>query len=426
MQNHFNRFFIFQERFKSFPTDFLNLIKSEVDERFYFYGDHFRRHSDEKILNFLKGILVFILSLSKKKRNNVILSTAYYEVDNLLLKRNWNVSRPWWRYNIKAHNIYSFNLYRLSKLIHHKLKNDNLNQLFSFEFQELINSYKTQVIAFLKEKEVKAVILSNDQYFNEKILIEAAKLAGIPTFVFAHGFLFYSTPSDFLLADYLVVWGKISKDNFLSNGVRSDKIIVSGNPKRYMHVDRNQEFKFSFENVVVLTNSLNGILPNHPYEDTLSDRSNCIAYLEEIRFALEQFGVKNAYLKTHPSENPKWYKKMMGCKYYKIIDGPIEDILLDASLVIGPSSTVLFDSLCFGVNYIVYNPRDFRNNGYAGHPLNSFFAGKDARVPVAASTEDLIEILKSKNSIKTEILDELGIDDLNLESLELIIKKYCE
>jgi hypothetical protein len=413
--------------------EYYDFLKEAFDQRFYYYGGHFLDPFEKKInrrrkvkiiiISIIKYFYVMLMGIKKKKPKPTILSSAYFNVDqHLTFNHGLNSSRPPWKYNSSKNNIFDYKLFRSSNKLDKLLHKENFSYLISDEFIKEIDLYRNDVTKFIVSNNIVALFVSNDIGFFEKLYISIFKELNLPTFVFVHGLQFWLNESDFNRADYLVVWGKLSKQDFIKNGVIGDKIIISGHPK-YKKIEK-KNLKFDFSDILVLGNSMNGTNPSNDY--TLTDRSNCIYYLYLIQNCLLDLGVKKVRFRPHPSENKDWYKNNINSSFFQIDYEDLDTSLNASTLVIGPTSTVFLESLIRGVNYVIFNPPNQYGLGLNGYRIPSIYNGDNKKVPVAKSVSELREILIKKNQNDITILDDICDELFNLEPVYSVIKEFIK
>jgi len=186
------------------------------------------------------------------------------------------------------------------------------------------------------------------------------------------------------------VWGEGIKEQYLKVGVSPEKIIVTGHPT-YSTIVFPEAKKHSLSAPLVLTSSVCGA-PSISDKYILSDRGKCVNFAWSVEKALKNAGAKKAVLRLHPSENPKWYRDYINTDFYKIDTLNLNDSLKQASMVIGPTSTVSMDAGIHGIPYFVFEPP--MKFAYSLVPP---FDGSEPSFPVAFSTDSLIaNIAKGK------------------------------
>lgn len=405
-----------------------DLLKEIFDQRFYYYGAHFKSPFEKKIspkdklinntLGVIKSIYIKIMGFQKKKKKPTILSNTYFNIDEHFLNSfNINVSRPPWNYNQSKNNLFDYELFKMSENLNYCIKNKNLSYLISDEFINEINLYKNEIKKHVINNNIVSLFVSNDICFFEKLYISIFKELNIPSFIFVHGLQFWLNEMDFTRSDYLVVWGSLSKQDFVKKGMPASKVIISGHPS--YNINEKPNLKFDFDNILVLGKSIPGSKPSDDY--TLSDRSNSILYLFYIQDCLTRLGVKKVRFRPHPSENSKWYTDNIDNDFFIIDNMDIKKSLNESSLVIGPTSTVLFEALLLGVNYVVFEPLNQYNKSFDGYNIPTLYNGDNPKVPVANNVLELLEILKSKKSVDISVLDELSNSKFKVDTIYEII-----
>jgi hypothetical protein len=334
------------------------------------------------------------------KRN--ILSNAYFSVNSKLRDLNYNVYAPGWRLTRDKSMLYDPGIFTKSEKIRTTLRVINFGDIFSGDFNKLIEEYRDELSIYFSKNKISALFVPNDLSFFENLSIKVCKQLKIPTFIFIHGLPGRYNSIDDNRGDYLIVWGNKIKENYIRAGVDPGKIFVSGHP--YYKSIENRFIKFSTDNILVVTKSMNGAPPcsNEIY---LSDRGNLLLYLFSIENVLKKFGVKSVRFRPHPSENPDWYSKYLNNNFYKLDTNNLHDSIQNSSLVIGPTSTLFLESIYYGVNYVIYEP-SVNNIDVMNYPLVSPFEGNDVRIPVAKSEEELSYLMEKKQSVDPAVFAE--------------------
>jgi hypothetical protein len=203
------------------------------------------------------------------------------------------------------------------------------------------------------DKKIEALIVANDLSFFENLSIKIAKRNQIPTFVYLHGLPARYNNIDDNRADYLVVWGNGIKKTYIENGVSEKKILTLMHPvySNFEAVDLESNLK----NVLVLTKAICGT-PSMSTELILPNRSIILYYLELVKENLKNLGVQHASLRLHPSEVSDFYFNNLPDDFYRIDTSTKEESLAKATLVVGPTSTMVLDAIKAGKNYILFDP----------------------------------------------------------------------
>lgn len=274
---------------------------------------------------------------------------------------------------------------------------DFLTPDFIKESEELKESLRKQ----FERYNFKGLFLHTDQYSETKMLIDIFKSMNIPSFIFVHGL-----PGPYSLdidnrSDYLLVWGSRMKEHYVNAGFDPGKVIVIGNRKYtvFKEVTRN-----SFDDVLVIPPSA---VLWHQYtwgNPVLIDRSAGILYLHQVEKVLRKMGIKKARYRVHPSLKKEWTDQFIDHDFYIIDHQPLGDSLAHATMVIGSASTVLFDALASGVNYIMYEPQE-NGKSILGDNLIPPFDGKDG-ILVGRNETELENMLKDRYRIPHENLQQ--------------------
>jgi len=385
-------------------SEFLEDIKYEIDSRFYQYGSHFKANTENKIFFFmqrisffrklLKGLLKKVFH-NHKTSKNIAVSSAYFEIQNELVNIGYNcISVPWLDSNDNP-------------LLFYKLQNFS-NQIKRCNFSEidrLFTNYQNiriELKNYYSKSEIKLLILPQDMGVFERVSIRIFKELKKKTYIFSHGLPARYNSIDDNKTDYLVVWGNKIRDNYIKAGFNKNKILVSGHPlfKKYNITDI--KLKSSFDKILVLSKSLNGT----PYSTgvRISDRTNLLIYLYQIKEELLKFGVKSVKFRPHPSENINWYYNFIDSDFF-IIDSnkSVTDSFKESTLVIGPTSTMFVNSILNDVNYLVYEPMNSEND-LNNFPLVPPFDSSDERLMISKSPLDLYENLKNIPTVETSII----------------------
>jgi len=311
----------------------------------------------------------------------------------------------------------NLDIFLRTEKIKNKLRNSNFNELLQKDFLVEIDQFEEKLSLLFQKRKIKSLFVPNDVSFFENISIHLCKQIGIPSFIFLHGLPGRYNNIDENRSDYLIVWGKRIKENYIKAGLSPDKIFISGHPYyKQIHLD---PLKFSFENILVLTKSLNGA--QHSDGVILGDRSNLLLYLFSIERILKRFGVNSVRFRPHPSENENWYLKFINKDFYVFDKGNLQQSILNSTLIIGPTSTVFLESLYCGVNYVVYEPA-LNNIDLINCPLVPPFDGNDSKVPVSKDEAEFEYILKSKSGVNPSCISDYITTPFDLSFVKDLIK----
>jgi hypothetical protein len=407
---------------------YLDYLHFDLSSKIYSHGEHFKHPFEKKISFFtwLKNYFRFVKKASylfyktnKQASCKLILSTAYFNLEKLNIGDNCIIIRPPWL-SINNKSINCLSVYNKAHELLSIINTSSFRTLVDERFFTKIEDYKQALRQYVKDNNIRALFLAHDLGFFEKIAIDIFKESSIPTFNFIHGFPGIYNGIDNNRTDFIVVWGNEIKNNFINNGYLENKIIVNGHPK-YKNIEIN-ELKFNFDDILIISKSL--ISSQYSDQVVLGDRSNLIYYLLSIKYVLKKFNVKKVRFRPHPSENINWYYKYIDRQFFIPDTDPLPTSLSKATLVIGGTSTTFFESLIFGVNFIVYEPTQLNGkllDGFLGVPP---FDGSHKKVPVAKNSQQLTYILEEKLKVDNTILNEYIDNDFNLEIILKHIQNY--
>lgn len=419
-------------KFRDSPA-LIDSLAYEIDKKINYYGHHFKTpQEDHELANtvklFLERHLVSLCFRFRKnqKTKNLLVSNAYFNFNDELRKLGFDVERPHWNYNLRSifnsNDILNFNFEIVSRT--YDLKSEflfkDLTSLISDETIDRIEEYKAQVSAFYLKSRLKGLVVPNDLSFFENINIKICRNLGIPSFVSLHGLPARYNGTDDNRADYLLVWGNRIKEGYVNAGVNADKIIVTGHPMYSSRSSGYRSLRFSLENILVASKATNGANANS-HTSILQDRGNLILYLLRIQRILYMSGVRRVRLRLHPSQNPQWIYKNIDSSFFIPDFDSLDESLKKATLVIGPSSTLLVDSLNHGVNYILFEP-SIDGRDIVNHQLVHPFDGSDLRVPVAKNDSELLELIKNRVEIDQSFLTDYISPNFDINFITTLCK----
>ena len=409
--------------------DLLDILKYNLNEHIYYYGEHFKYSKEEKTSyisidfhNIAKRLYVLFQisksNINKKDRNKkLVLSNAYFSLQDELIKLDYDVYCPSWSVSKKTKVLGTPEIFRLGETIKTKLKSQDVKNLLTTDFFIDIKHLKNEIKICMERANVKAMFVPNDISFFENLSVQICNELEIPSFIFLHGFPCRYNKIDENRTQYLIVWGEKIKESYVKAGIREDKIFVSGHP--YYKYHSAKRLQFSKENILIITKSVNG----SQYSDKirLSDRGNLILYLFSIENVLKRQGITSVRFRPHPSENAIWYLQYLNSDFFKLDNLPLNLSIKQTSLVIGPTSSVLFESLFFGVNYIVYEPNN-NNLDLINFDIVPPFDGSDPKIPVAKNEEELEYILRNKILVDPTCFNDYISTPFDLSFVKNLIK----
>jgi hypothetical protein len=402
MSSNFENYLEYLDQGTVFGKEFISDIKYEIDSKLYQYGNHFKANNENIYFVFKQRLIYFYraikglkhILIDNKKFQNVVISSAYFKVHVELNKNGFHcVNVPW------LEPSFNFRLYLKLQKFNYKIK--------YCKFSKIENLYEDYLIIrdnlkkIYSNPEIKFLILPQDVGVFERVSIRIFKELNKKTFLFSHGLPGRYNNIDDNRTNFLVVWGKKIKQNYIKAGISEDKILISGHPS-YNYDPSKIKLKSSLKDILVLSKSINGT--PHSTGVRISDRTNLLLYLFQIKKELLKLGVKCVKFRPHPSENIKWYYNYIDANFF-IMDtnSSMSDSLQEATLVIGPTSSMFIDAIVNNVNYLVYEPSigEFDMNNF---PLVSPFDSSDNRVVVAKNVLELGQNLQNIPLVDPSIL----------------------
>jgi hypothetical protein len=382
-------------------------MKYEIDKNIYYYGNHFKNNYEirDTLRQFLSPLIKLFLVVPgiahKSDRNtSTIISTAGSSFNQELRKKGYRVQFPDFS---KNHIPYYFgNLNSLWKYENLKrtFRRGRLTDILSNDFIKRVIVYKNVLKRLIIKQNVAALFVANDMAFLEKLLIQIFKELGKPSIVFLHGWPSRYNSIDDNRADYLAVWGEKIKANYVNAGVDGTKIIVTGHPD-YSAITCNS-LRNTHDDILIITNTITQT-PENSDRLILQDRGMLIYYLLSIQQVLKTMGIKSVRYRPHPSENAQWYERNIDTSFFKLDWDNLTHSLRRSTLIIGPISTVILDSVKAGVNYVVYEP--LRNNlTVKNFELCPPFDKSEDCLTVANNENDLYNVLKEKRQLNLSML----------------------
>jgi len=402
----------------------LDLLKYELDQRIYYYGGHFKYSKESEIIRsktlkwrlkyFLKDLYTFYLLSKRFKKcsGKTVVSNAYFSINEKLKDLGLNVLRPMHSLVASKQTVGNFQIIKEFIQIDRKIRNSNFNELLSDNFLKKLDVFINNLTEYYKSINVDALIVPNDISFFEQLNIQIFKKLNKPSFIFLHGLPGRYNIYDENQTDYLIVWGKKIKQNYIKVGFNPDKILVSGHP--FYNRLPDTQLRNSLDDILIMSKSLNGA--QHRDGVRIVDRGGLIVYLNQVASVLKKMGVKNVRLRVHPSENINWYYKFIDCDFFIEDKELLQNSLKQATMVIGPTSTVFLESIYYGVNYLVYEPIS-DNVDFSGYPLISPFDGRDPKVLIANTEDDLKRLLEKKAVVDKTVFNDYIDTPFSLEEV---------
>lgn len=419
MKEHFNVIDFLKQN-----TDFneIDEISDLLGQKVHYYGEHFKSPQNSsnytfknRVSDYLKLCYAILGSLTNRNKPLTVLSSSYFDVNKEIGKLGFSVQRPPWSIKLGDPIAGGFKFIFKTFTLKSRIRKLKFNELLDNDFLTLCSEFDALLKEWLIQSNVSAIIVPNDVAFFEKRLIKLSKECNIPSFVFLHGLPGRYNLIDDNRTDYLIVWGRKIKEFYINAGFDSNKILVSGHPN-YTSRENFNSPTISFENILILTKSLNGT--HHSDGTILGDRGNLILYLLTVEKVLKKFGVKQVRFRPHPSENVNWYREYLNKDFFSPDTDELKESLLKSTLIIGPTSTIFLESIYLGKSYIVYelsrNGKDVLNQD-----LVAPFDGSEVDVPVATSEDELYDLIHNRSIVNQNVLN----DYLN-PTFDLTFSKY--
>jgi len=416
---------------KVFDTDLFDSLYFDIGCLVYYYGDHFINprektiHKKKSIKSSLKeqfikyNVRLNMLKNRKHiKQEPKIISNSYFTVNSEIEALGYNVYRPIWALAYRQKLCANISLLNKTNYIKDLVLNKNFTDIVSPNFLKTLQAYRKEMTDFYNKQNVMALVVPNDISFMENFTIKIFKEIEKPSFIFLHGLPGRYNPIDENRSDYLIVWGEEIKNLYIKVGVSEDKILVSGHPLYKQYNATN--LRFTFDEILIITKTL----PGSQFSDKvrLYDRGNIVVYLLQIEKVLKILGIKSVRLRPHPSEKIAWYYKFIDKNFFREDTDILGDSLSKATLVIGPSSTVLLESIYYGVNYIIFEP-SMDNVDILNLELFPPFDGTYNEIPVAKNEEDLKEMLENKIKINSSVFNKFVKTPFDISFIKNILKK---
>tara|TARA_B100001758_G_C18406192_1_gene612279 strand:- start:746 stop:2017 length:1272 start_codon:yes stop_codon:yes gene_type:complete len=408
-----------------FKSKYIELMKYELLCNLYHNGEQFSNPIvvKNKPQNFtLDNAYYLIIKIFNLKRNSnnssKILSSANTTWNNEIQKLGYNTVRPPWSLSNDLKIETDYEIFLLYRKIKHCFKYKSFNFLVTDQFISLLHKFYIKYSKFCVNQNYSGLVLLEYNSFFSKIALLIFKELSKPTFFLHHGgipTMYEKKIQD--RCDYFIMWGKKQVEAYVSMGYNKKKFFVSGHPS---YSSFPKKLKFDLDNILVINKSLMGAHPmEKPHQE---DKGNAIMYLNILQNVLKKVGVKNVTLKVHPSENINWYYNYIDNSFFKKPNSvDINHCLRSSTLVIGPASTVIIDTIFSGLNYVVFEP-NYNNKTILGWDINPPIDGKDSRIPVAFNENELFDILTKKIKIDVDVLEEFVQQPLDISFFKEIIK----
>lgn len=403
-------------------ADLLEAMRYALRHPLHYVGDQFRhpRGARRPVTALLRAcaesVYVRLFANGPATNKKRILSSAYFNYDSELKEMGYDVLRPPWSAKRGSRVLSTARPLSLTGDIRRQLSTASFNVLVGDDFLCLAREFRDELKRTVLDQSFDALMVPNDVDFFSAVAISTFRQLGKPTFLFAHG----GMPNVFdrvmdNQTDYITMWGQKQVDAYVRAGFDRGKFRVTGHP---FYRDAPDTLRFDLDDVLVLTKSLSGACPlrrNH-----LEDPGNAILYLLFVQEVLSGLGVTRVRLRPHPSDNPNWYREFIDQNFFSLDNQALTPSLNRTSLVIGPISTTFIDAMAHGVNYTVFEPAKSERT-MMGYPIVPPLDGKDARIPIAHSLEDLRDILEYGRGTDVSVFPEFAPTTFDLSFMKEIV-----
>lgn len=405
-----------------FPARLAKFAKYEFDKHLYYYGAHFSSGYDrvtpgrniadyqEKLLQFCAKLQPAIEAELAAKRvpasaQPCVFSNAYFGWEHPLAERGVRlIASPWTA--AEPDNLLANALFNQCRAVN-ELFRSSMAIFYRTDFHAALQAVAGNLERYYALHPARAILMPYTLGFFEGISTDIFRRLGKPVFLCIHG-----VPARFDWwergehpVDYLVVWGEAMKRRIVERGRPADSVLVSGHPEYSGRTFPKPSS--SLNRVLVLGFAQNGAPPlDVPH---YHDRSLGLDYAWRVQSCLEKLGVKRALFRPHPSESGDWYRSQLDPDFFDIDTArPCAEALREASIVIGPTSTVAIDAVVAGVSYVCFWPSlpHYNPAGHAYYDPDLPFDGSDPRFPVAGSETELVELLQRGATIDPAALSD--------------------
>jgi hypothetical protein len=207
--------------------------------------------------------------------------------------------------------------------------------------------YKT---VFINEN-VKTIVLQNDCTVMNRLAVLLGKSMKINSIVVQHGILGWRFDENHMLGDYSAVWGELTKTDLIDEGLQKSRIFITGylNGMPSINIKAKTSQGNVLRKILILTTNIVSYTPQ-------SKKTSNHIFLSAVLKSVEHYNNICIDIKIHPAENIKDYEmyRTTAVKIYK--NKNIFALLSESDIVIGTTSTVLFDALLYGKKVISYYP----------------------------------------------------------------------
>ena len=248
-------------------------------------------------------------------------------------------------------------------------------------WQEIIDSLPM----LFKKQKPRTIFIPNEKSIYSQAIIAASKLANVKTIAVQHGVIYdyhiaYSLENieekiekhGLLLPNYMLTFGKITKEILSKKGYPENKLKIFGNPNflNLEKIEQSLKTKDLYKKYNIPQNQKIILFAPPGYRKSIYEDSKYSYDIQLWRKLLELFSKNKNYfviMKPHPiiQYNTDLYQNILD-KYdptnFKIIQGNLFELIFISSLVISTFSTTLIDAMCFGrpTVQVVFDNVDFK------------------------------------------------------------------
>lgn len=208
------------------------------------------------------------------------------------------------------------------------------------------------------------LLLPQESSADALILIHLARERAIPYWFLNHGFpgagyRFEQAPHcGDLSADRVLAWGPGDRENYLRAGVDEKKILIAGNPAfdAMLPASTPRPFRGTRDASVLVVAQGNAAGIRAAYFDDAIER-----FFLDVVGLLDRLGAARVIYKLHPGRSRReFYEALLrrarpSCVVEILQEESFRSVLDRADWVVGPSSTVIFETLLSGKDYFFFN-----------------------------------------------------------------------
>ncbi len=397
------------------PVALARFVKYEFDKHLYYYGAHFSAGYDRTVLGrnpeqyqaellrlYWKLQPTVQAELTQKHfptdRVPCLFSNAYFGWERSFADLGVRLVRSVWT-EADSGNVLAAALNNQCRAVN-ELFRSGMSIFYQRAFHDILRSIADNLEQYYAGHPSAGLMLPFTNGFFEGLSSDIFRRLGKPVFLCIHGL---PARFDWWIRgehpiDYIVVWGEAMKRRIVATGRDPATVLTSGHPtysgRPFLPITSK------LDRVLVLGFPQNGA----PLLDTphYHDRSLALDYVWRVQATLKQLGVTRARLRPHPSESTAWYRSQIDPSFFELDEVQVcAESLKASTLVIGPTSTVLLDSLVLGINYVTFWPafRHYNPTGDVAFDPDLPFDGSDARFPVARDETQLLRLLRKRATV---------------------------